>query len=94
MPLIDPLSAEVLVDPGVPSVIGKAHGSGRAALAGFQSPSHHHCGQPRGPFRGAGRDYNISQAWVSRLVASYRAEGEAAFELRSRRARTPSKAPI
>ena len=31
------------------------------------------------------RAYNVSQSWVSRLVARYRDEGEAAFEPRSRR---------
>jgi hypothetical protein len=30
----------------------------------------------------------VSQGWISRLVARYRAEGEAAFEPRSRRPRT------
>ena len=30
-------------------------------------------------------EYGVSQGWVSRLVARYRAEGEAAFEPRSRR---------
>lgn len=34
------------------------------------------------------RDYRVSQAWVSRLVARYRAEGDTAFEPRSRRPRT------
>jgi transposase InsO family protein len=34
------------------------------------------------------REYGVSQPWVSRLVARYRAEGEAAFEARSRRPRT------
>ena len=34
------------------------------------------------------RTYGVSQGWVSRLVARYRAEGEAAFEPRSRRPRT------
>jgi len=34
------------------------------------------------------RSYGVSQGWVSRLVARYRAEGEAAFEPRSRRPRT------
>ena len=34
------------------------------------------------------RAYGVSQGWVSRLVARYRAEGEAAFEPRSRRPRT------
>ena len=33
----------------------------------------------------AARAYGVSQPWVSRLVARYRAEGEAAFEPRSRR---------
>ena len=33
----------------------------------------------------AARRYGVSQGWVSRLVARYRAEGEAAFEPRSRR---------
>jgi transposase InsO family protein len=37
------------------------------------------------------RAYKVSQPWVSRLVARYRAEGEAAFTPRSRRpARSPS----
>ena len=34
------------------------------------------------------RAYGVSQGWVSRLVGRYRAEGEAAFEPRSRRPRT------
>jgi transposase InsO family protein len=34
------------------------------------------------------RAYGVSQGWVSRLVARYRAEGEAAFEPRSRRPAT------
>jgi transposase InsO family protein len=38
------------------------------------------------------RAYGVSQGWVSRLVARYRAEGEAAFEPRSRRPRTSPNA--
>ncbi len=34
------------------------------------------------------REYGVSQSWISRLVARYRAEGEAAFEPRSRRPHT------
>ncbi|MGA5361156.1 helix-turn-helix domain-containing protein [Streptomyces purpurascens] len=34
------------------------------------------------------RAYGVSQGWVSRLVGRYRAEGEAAFEPRSRRPKT------
>ena len=34
------------------------------------------------------RAYGVSQGWISRLVARYRAEGAAAFEPRSRRPRT------
>jgi transposase InsO family protein len=34
------------------------------------------------------RCYGVSQGWVSRLVARYRAEGESAFEPRSRRPKT------
>jgi transposase InsO family protein len=34
------------------------------------------------------RTYGVSQSWISRLVARYRAEGDAAFEPRSRRPRT------
>lgn len=30
------------------------------------------------------REYGVSQGWISRLVARYRLEGEAAFEPRSR----------
>ena len=38
------------------------------------------------------RAYGVSQGWVSRLVARYRAEGKAAFEPRSRRPRTSPRA--
>jgi transposase InsO family protein len=34
------------------------------------------------------RAYGVSKGWVSKLIARYRAEGEAAFETRSRRPRT------
>jgi transposase InsO family protein len=34
------------------------------------------------------RDYGVSKGWVSKLVARYRAEGDAAFEPRSRRPKT------
>jgi transposase InsO family protein len=41
-----------------------------------------------------GREYGVSQGWISRLVARYRAEGEAAFEPRSRRPHTsPTRLP-
>lgn len=40
------------------------------------------------------RSYGVSQSWVSRLVARYRAEGDTAFEPRSRRPRSsPSATP-
>jgi transposase InsO family protein len=40
------------------------------------------------------RDYGVSPGWVSRLVARYRDEGEAAFEPRSRRPnRSPTATP-
>jgi transposase InsO family protein len=38
------------------------------------------------------RAYGVSQGWVSRLVARYREEGEAAFEPRSRRPRASPRA--
>ena len=38
------------------------------------------------------RTYGVSQGWVSRLVARYRAEGEAAFEPRSRRPKSSPRA--
>src|SRR5579875_301632 len=38
------------------------------------------------------RAYGVSQGWVSRLVARYRAEGQAAFEPRSRRPKTSPRA--
>jgi len=38
------------------------------------------------------RTYGVSQSWVSRLVTRYRAEGEAAFEPRSRRPKTSPRA--
>jgi transposase len=34
------------------------------------------------------RSYGVSKGWVSKLIARYRAEGEAAFEPRSRRPKT------
>ena len=36
------------------------------------------------------RDYGVSKGWVSKLVARYRAEGETAFDPRSRR---PNSSP-
>ena len=40
------------------------------------------------------REYWVSQGWISRLVARYRREGEAAFEPRSRRPHTnPTRLP-
>jgi transposase InsO family protein len=42
----------------------------------------------------AARTYGVSQGWVSRLMARYRAEGEAAFEPRSRRPKSsPTAVP-
>jgi transposase InsO family protein len=38
------------------------------------------------------RQYGVSQGWVSRLVARYRTDGEAAFEPRSRRPKTSPNA--
>src|SRR5258706_15891887 len=40
--------------------------------------------------REVARDYGVSPGWVSRLVARYRDEGDAAFEPRSRR---PNESP-
>ncbi len=40
----------------------------------------------------AARAFGVSQGWVSKLVARYRAEGEAAFEPRSRRPKTAPQA--
>jgi transposase len=42
--------------------------------------------------REVGRAYGVSQGWVSKLVARYRAEGQAAFEPRSRRPETSPQA--
>jgi transposase InsO family protein len=40
------------------------------------------------------RTYGVSQGWISRLMARYRAEGQAAFEPRSRAAKTsPGASP-
>jgi transposase InsO family protein len=38
------------------------------------------------------REYSVSKGWVSKLVARYRAEGEAAFQQRSRRPKTSPNA--
>ena len=37
------------------------------------------------------RDYGVSKGWVSKLVARYRAEGDSAFEPRSRRPAHPAR---
>ena len=43
---------------------------------------------------GVAREYGVSQGWISRLVARYHREGEAAFEPRSRRPHTsPTRLP-
>ena len=42
--------------------------------------------------RETARSYNVSPSWISRLVARYQAEGEVAFEPRSRRPRHQSTA--
>ena len=40
------------------------------------------------------RSYGISESWVSKLVTRYKADGEAAFEPRSRRPKsTPNATP-
>jgi transposase len=40
------------------------------------------------------RQYQVSKGWVSKLVARWRVEGDAAFEPRSRRPRrSPNKVP-
>ncbi len=42
----------------------------------------------------AGRSYGVSQGWISRLMARYTTEGEAAFEARSRAPKTtPAATP-
>ena len=38
------------------------------------------------------RSYGVSKGWVSKLVARYRAEGDTAFEPRSRRPKTSPRA--
>ena len=39
------------------------------------------------------RTYGVSQGWISRLMTRYAAEGEAAFEPRSRARRRPRTPP-
>jgi hypothetical protein len=40
------------------------------------------------------RDYGVSQSWISRLIARYTLEGDAAFELRARRPHSsPTRLP-
>ena len=56
---------------------------------GVEEPVDHHRGRARGAFPAdVARDYGVSKGWVSKLVARYRAEGDAAFEPRSRRPNT------
>lgn len=60
-----------------------------------QDPSDHHCRCCGGTFPSeVAAAYGVSKGWVSKLVARYRTEGEAAFEPRSRRPRSsPNKTP-
>jgi transposase InsO family protein len=44
------------------------------------------------PVREVARDYGVARSWVYELLARYRAEGEAAFEPRSRRPKTSPSA--
>jgi transposase len=44
------------------------------------------------PVSEVARDYGVARSWVYTLLARYRAEGEAAFEPRSRRPKTSPKA--
>ena len=59
-------------------------------FGGVESSSGHHCCRRRGGRRAAdvAAAYGVARSWVYELVARYRAEGEAAFEPRSRRPRT------
>lgn len=67
--------------PGTP--LSTAHRGAPAEYPGRVAPA-------ASSFRGeVARAYGVSQGWVSRLVARYRAEGEeAAFEPRPRRPKT------
>ncbi len=57
------------------------------------TPCHHRSCHCQGRSQGeVARAYGVSQGWVSRLAARYRAEGEAAFEPRSRRPKTAPSA--
>ena len=60
---------------------------GLQRCGGVESPSGHHRRRRRGPLASRGRRAPTAspRAWVYELLARYRAEGEAAFEPRSRR---------
>jgi Helix-turn-helix domain len=59
------------------------------AFGGVESPSCHHFRRPRrSPQAEVARAYRISEGWISRLLARYRIEGDAAFEPRSTRPKT------
>ena len=55
-----------------------------------ESPAGHHCRHCREApgQRGRPQSYGVARSWVYALLARYRAEGEAAFEPRSRRPKT------
>jgi hypothetical protein len=62
---------------------------GPSASADVEGASGHHRRRCEGRTQGeAARAYGVSQGWISRLLARYRAEGEAAFWPRSRRPNT------
>jgi Homeodomain-like domain len=58
----------------------------RLESGGVESPpGDHSCCRSRPWVRQTARRYQVSPGWVSRLIARYPTEGEAAFEPRSRR---------
>lgn len=62
---------------------------GASGSAGVESAPVDHCGGVEGRSQSeVAREYGVSQGWISRLVARYRDEGQAAFEPRSRRPNT------
>ncbi len=66
---------------------------GRPRLGHVKSPAGHHRARGRGPVPAeVVAAYGVSRSWLYELLARYRAEGDAAFEPRSRRPHTSPRA--
>ena len=77
----------------IPDGVSQDIADSRSTLPGCRKPAgHHRCHVEERPASEVARSYGVARSWVYKLLARYRAEGEAAFEPRSRRPKTSPSA--